>query len=201
MVQSFVVGYPLSLDGTAGQQARHVEGFARRLGKSMGVPVELWDERLTTAEAERMLIAADASRKRRADVIDKLAATLILQGALEYEGLGTLPLIPPRFGADEVSKTAQPVPGGLTGVSPLIGGEVTATAEQAGPLADPELIATQAQVQEGLLLLASQMLQPLPGHPSGVPFDDSMPPAEFVTAPAPTPPADEDDDESEENAA
>ena len=60
----------------------------------------------------------------------ELVNPTILQGALEYEGLGTLPLIPPRFGAEEVSKSPQPVPGGLTGVSPLIGGEVTATANR-----------------------------------------------------------------------
>jgi hypothetical protein len=58
----------------------------------------------------------------------------ILQGGLAFLGAVTLPLLPPRFGADEVSKTPQPVPGGLTGVSPLIGGPVNATAEQAGTI-------------------------------------------------------------------
>jgi putative Holliday junction resolvase len=53
------------------------------IGPLAGVPVLMWDERLTTAAAERLLIEADASRKRRAEVIDKMAATLILQGALD----------------------------------------------------------------------------------------------------------------------
>lgn len=57
--------------------------LARNFGRALGLPILLWDERLTTSQAERMLIEADTSRKRRGEVIDKLAATLILQGALD----------------------------------------------------------------------------------------------------------------------
>lgn len=82
-VQGFVLGLPANLDGTEGPRAQATRAFARNLNALSPLPILLWDERMTTLEAERMLIAADASRKRRADVIDKLAATLILQGALD----------------------------------------------------------------------------------------------------------------------
>lgn len=82
-VQGFVLGLPANLDGSEGPRAQATRAFARNLNGLSPLPILLWDERLTTVEAERMLIAADASRKRRADVIDKLAATLILQGALD----------------------------------------------------------------------------------------------------------------------
>lgn len=81
-VAGFVLGWPLNLDGTMGPRAQATRAFARNVNKLTPLPVLLWDERLSTAEAERMLIGADASRKRRAEVIDKLAATIILQGAL-----------------------------------------------------------------------------------------------------------------------
>jgi putative Holliday junction resolvase len=81
-VCALVLGWPLNLDGTMGPRAQATRAFARNVNKLTPLPILLWDERLTTAEAERMLISADASRKRRADVIDKLAATIILQGAL-----------------------------------------------------------------------------------------------------------------------
>ncbi len=82
-IQGFVLGLPANLDGSEGPRAQATRAFARNLNALTPLPILLWDERLTTAEAERMLIAADTSRKRRADVIDKLAATLILQGALD----------------------------------------------------------------------------------------------------------------------
>jgi putative Holliday junction resolvase len=82
-VQGFVLGLPANLDGSEGPRAQATRAFARNLNALSPLPILLWDERLTTVEAERLLIAADASRKRRADVIDKLAATLILQGALD----------------------------------------------------------------------------------------------------------------------
>lgn len=81
-ITGFVLGWPVNLDGTIGPRAQATRAFARNVNKLTPLPIFLWDERLSTAEAERMLIAADASRKRRADVIDKLAATIILQGAL-----------------------------------------------------------------------------------------------------------------------
>jgi putative Holliday junction resolvase len=82
-IAGFVLGFPANLDGTEGPRAQATRAFARNVNALSPLPILLWDERLTTAQAERMLIEADASRKRRADVIDKLAATLILQGALD----------------------------------------------------------------------------------------------------------------------
>ncbi|HRN89188.1 Holliday junction resolvase RuvX [Hyphomicrobium sp.] len=82
-VVGYVLGLPANMDGSEGPRAQASRAFARNMNKLSPLPVLLWDERMTTLEAERMLIAADASRKRRADVIDKLAATLILQGALD----------------------------------------------------------------------------------------------------------------------
>ena len=82
-----VVGWPLALDGKAGPRARRVEGFAQALGACLpaGTRVELWDERFSTAEAERVLIEGGASRARRKAVIDKQAAALILQGWLDRQ--------------------------------------------------------------------------------------------------------------------
>ncbi len=71
------------MDGSAGPRVQATHALARNLNVLTPVPILLWDERLSTAAAERMLIAADTSRKRRLEVIDKLAATLILQGALD----------------------------------------------------------------------------------------------------------------------
>ena len=82
-VGGFVVGLPLNLDGTEGPRVQATRAFARNLGKVTPLPIFFWDERLSTAAAERMLIDADVTRRRRAAVIDKIAATLILQGALD----------------------------------------------------------------------------------------------------------------------
>jgi len=83
-VCGIVVGLPLNMDGSVGPSAQSARQFAENLAERLGVPVALWDERLSTAAVERTLIEADLSRKRRAEVIDKLAATYILQGALDY---------------------------------------------------------------------------------------------------------------------
>ena len=82
-VAGLVLGFPISMDGTEGPRCQATRAFARNVNQLSTLPILLWDERLTTAAAERMLIDADASRRRRAEVIDKLAATLILQGALD----------------------------------------------------------------------------------------------------------------------
>ena len=82
-VSGLVLGLPTNMDGTEGPRCQATRALARNLNALTLVPILLWDERLTTAAAERMLIAADASRKRRSEVIDKLAATLILQSALD----------------------------------------------------------------------------------------------------------------------
>jgi putative Holliday junction resolvase len=71
------------MDGSEGPRAQSTRAFARNLARLTELPIALWDERLSTAAVERELIAADASRKRRAAVIDQHAATYILQGALD----------------------------------------------------------------------------------------------------------------------
>ena len=82
-VGGFVVGLPLNMDGTEGPRAQATRAFVRHLAKLTALPILCWDERLSTAAAERVLLEADASRRRRAAVIDKLAATVILQSALD----------------------------------------------------------------------------------------------------------------------
>lgn len=84
-VSKVVVGNPIMLRGTPGVQAEKVKGFAERLARRLRVPVEMQDERMTTLEAERRLIEADVSRADRKQVIDKLAATLILQSYLDAQ--------------------------------------------------------------------------------------------------------------------
>lgn len=79
----FVLGLPLNMDGTEGPRAQSSRSFARNLAKLTDTPIALWDERLSTAAVERDLIAADASRAKRAAVIDQHAAAYILQGALD----------------------------------------------------------------------------------------------------------------------
>lgn len=82
-VGGLVVGFPVNLDGSEGPRAQATRAFVRNLGGVATLPILLWDERLSTAAAERTLLEADLSRRRRAQVIDKVAATLILQGALD----------------------------------------------------------------------------------------------------------------------
>jgi len=78
-----VLGLPLNMDGSEGPRAQSTRAFARNLARVTDIPVVFWDERLSTAAVERMLIDADRSRARRAAIIDKLAATYILQSALD----------------------------------------------------------------------------------------------------------------------
>lgn len=82
-VAGIVIGLPLNLDGTEGPRAQSARAFVRNLSKLTNLPLVLWDERLSTVAAERTLLEADTSRKRRAEVIDKMAAAYILQGALD----------------------------------------------------------------------------------------------------------------------
>lgn len=83
-VAAVVVGVPFQLDGTTDAQAERALNFARRLKRRLeGVPVVTWDERLTTREAERVLLEGDVSRRGRRKVVDQLAATLILNSFLE----------------------------------------------------------------------------------------------------------------------
>lgn len=80
----FVLGLPLNMNGTEGPRAQASRAFARNLMARTDLPIAFWDERLSTVAAERALLAADASRKRRDEVIDKMAAAFILQGALDW---------------------------------------------------------------------------------------------------------------------
>lgn len=79
----FVLGLPLNMDGSEGPRAQSTRSFARNLAGRTDLPIALWDERLSTVAVERDLIAADASRAKRAAVIDQHAAAFILQGALD----------------------------------------------------------------------------------------------------------------------
>lgn len=82
-VGGFVVGHPLHLSGREGKQAQLVRAFAERLSRRSGMPVELWDERLTTVEASRVLKESGVSLEKRARAVDRLSAVLILQSYLD----------------------------------------------------------------------------------------------------------------------
>ncbi len=83
-IAGFVVGYPLNMDGSAGPRAQATRAFARNLQAEFPLPLLLWDERLSTAAVNRMMIdEMDINRKRRAELVDKLAASYILQGVLD----------------------------------------------------------------------------------------------------------------------
>jgi putative holliday junction resolvase len=86
-VGEVVVGLPISLNGTLGPSAQRVLEFVEKLRARLTIPVVTWDERLTTAEAEKMLIAADMRRAKRRQIIDQVAATLILQGYMRNRSL------------------------------------------------------------------------------------------------------------------
>jgi putative Holliday junction resolvase len=82
-VAGFVIGLPLNMDGSEGPRAQATRAFVRNLMALTELPIVLWDERLSTAAVTRTLLEADASRKRRSEVVDKMAAAFILQGALD----------------------------------------------------------------------------------------------------------------------
>jgi len=79
-----VVGHPRNMDGSVGPMAALAEQYAEALKARCGLPVTLWDERLSSAAAERALIEADVRRSKRKQVIDKVAAAYVLQGYLDY---------------------------------------------------------------------------------------------------------------------
>jgi putative Holliday junction resolvase len=87
-VGGLVIGYPLNLDGSRGPRAQSAESFARNLSRLTELPIALWDERLSTVAVTRTLLEADSSRRRRAEIVDKMAAAFILQGALDRLGYG-----------------------------------------------------------------------------------------------------------------
>ncbi|UYO34573.1 Holliday junction resolvase RuvX [Bacillus zhangzhouensis] len=78
-----VLGFPKNMNGTVGPRGEASQSFAKVLENTYNVPVVLWDERLSTMAAEKMLISADVSRQKRKKVIDKMAAVMILQGYLD----------------------------------------------------------------------------------------------------------------------
>ena len=82
-VAGIVLGLPLNMDGSIGPRVQATQAFARNLEKLTALPICYWDERLSTVAAERALLEADTSRKRRKEVIDQVAAGYILQGALD----------------------------------------------------------------------------------------------------------------------
>jgi putative Holliday junction resolvase len=82
-IVGLVLGLPLNMDGSEGPRAQSTRTFARNLAQKTPIPVDFWDERLSTSAVTRMLIEADTRRDRRAEVVDKLAASYILQGYLD----------------------------------------------------------------------------------------------------------------------
>ena len=85
-VGRIVVGMPFMLDGTTGIQAQKVEAFVEELRRRLRVQIVTWDERLTTSEVERILIASDQSRMKRKKVIDKMAAAVMLRSYMDSRG-------------------------------------------------------------------------------------------------------------------
>jgi putative Holliday junction resolvase len=82
-IVAVVLGLPRNMDGSEGPRCQSTRAFARNLAARIAQPISFWDERLSTVAAEQALLAADSSRKRRSEVIDKVAAAFILQGALD----------------------------------------------------------------------------------------------------------------------
>jgi len=86
-----VAGLPLSLDGEVGPQAQKTQGFAQALARSVDIPVVLWDESLSSVEANDLMIGQGVSRAKRRTLIDQMAAVLILESYLEYRRLTNAP--------------------------------------------------------------------------------------------------------------
>lgn len=82
-IEKIVVGYPIKMSGEPGASAKEVEGITARLQESTGIPVVLWDERLSTIQAEKRLIEVNVKRKKRKKIIDQMAAVIILQAYLD----------------------------------------------------------------------------------------------------------------------
>jgi putative pre-16S rRNA nuclease len=90
-VGAVVIGLPLNMDGSGGPAAQAARAFGRNLAAKLQLPIVFWDERLSTVAVTRTLLDADASRRRRAEVVDKMAAAYILQGVLDrlrHKGAG-----------------------------------------------------------------------------------------------------------------
>jgi putative Holliday junction resolvase len=87
-IGGLIVGLPLNMDGSAGRSAQSARAFARNFARRSSVPLAMVDERLSTVAANRVLLEADSSRKKRAETLDKVAAAYILQGALDQMRAG-----------------------------------------------------------------------------------------------------------------
>ena len=104
-IGGIVLGLPRNMDGSEGPRAQSTRAFARNLAALIDLPITFWDERLSTVAAERALIEADTSRRRRAEVIDHVAAGYILQGALDRlapPGGSPVTAEPPIWTRDEI---------------------------------------------------------------------------------------------------
>ncbi len=82
-IAAIILGLPRNMDGSEGPRCQSTRAFARNLSNLTDIPISFWDERLSTVAAERALLEADASRRKRAEVIDHVAAAYILQGVLD----------------------------------------------------------------------------------------------------------------------
>jgi len=89
-IETIVLGYPKNMNNTSGERAQKTESFKEMLERRTGLPVILWDERLTTAAAEQVLIESGVRRENRKAVIDQIAASMILQGYLERQSQSAL---------------------------------------------------------------------------------------------------------------
>ena len=85
-IGGYIIGLPVNMDGTEGPRCQSVRQFGANLSEKTDLPIAFWDERMSTQAMERHLIDQDVSRRRRAEVIDKMAAQFILQGALDFFG-------------------------------------------------------------------------------------------------------------------
>lgn len=83
-VGGLVIGYPINMDGSEGPRCQSIRQFARNLEAKLALPMLLWDERMSTMAVERAMLEADLSRRRRAELVDKMAASYILQGVLDF---------------------------------------------------------------------------------------------------------------------
>ena len=83
-IAGFILGLPVNMDGTEGPRCQSTRQFGANLAEKTDLPIAFWDERMSTQAVERHLIAQDVTRKRRAEVVDKMAAQYILQGALDF---------------------------------------------------------------------------------------------------------------------
>jgi putative Holliday junction resolvase len=89
--EAVVAGLPLSLDGDIGPQARRIQGFVEALRKIMAIPIVYWDESLTSVEANERMIAMDISRARRREMIDQIAAVILLESYLDHRRVTNAP--------------------------------------------------------------------------------------------------------------